>query len=80
VLTRAEVREQIERFVAGSVSGTALAAWAFKQFADEEEELLAYEAGSEESIAEVLDDLIWADASEFALDAAAAQALAERLR
>jgi hypothetical protein len=80
VVTRDAIRQQIERYQAGDLTGPSLAAWAFKQFADEEEELLVYEPGYEEMIGEVLDDLMWADATPFALDAAAAQALVERLR
>ena len=80
ILTRAAIREQITRFQSGTLTGTALAAWAFKQFADQEEELLDYEPDQEELIADVLDDLMWTDAAPFALDATTAQALAERLQ
>lgn len=80
ILTRTTIREQIARFQSGTLTGTALAAWAFKQFADQEEELLEYEPDHEELIADVLDDLMWTDAAPFALDAATAQALAERLQ
>ena len=79
-LTRADILEQLERYLGGSLNQNALAAWAFKQFADEEEELLVYEPGCEDVISEVLDELMWADAAPFALDPATAQALAERLK
>jgi hypothetical protein len=80
VLTRAAIRGQLERFQAGDLTATRLAAWAFKQFADEEEEMLVYEPDHEDLIADVLDDLMWTDATPFALDMAKAQALVERLK
>ncbi len=80
ILTRMEVWEQVERYLAGSLTRNTLAAWAFKQFADQEEELLVYEPGHEELIAEMLDELMWADAAPFALDFSTAQTLVERLK
>lgn len=80
ILTRTAIREQIARYQSGALNGTALAAWAFKQFADQEDELLAYEPDHEDLIADVIDDLMWTDAAPFALDAATAQAFAERLQ
>ena len=79
-LTRAEVHEQVERYLAGSLTRDALAAWAFKQFADQEEELVVYEVDQEALIEEMLDELMWADTSPFALDAPTAQSLVERLK
>ncbi len=79
-LTRAEVREQVERYLAGSLTRDALAAWAFKQFADQEEELVVYEVNQEALIEEMLDELMWADTAPFALDSPTAQSLVERLK
>ncbi len=79
-LTRLEVREQVERYLAGSLTRDALAAWAFKQFADQEEELLVYEVDQEALIEEMLDELMWADTAPFVLDSPTAQSLVERLQ
>ncbi|HZG68771.1 MAG TPA: hypothetical protein VEZ12_18660 [Herpetosiphonaceae bacterium] len=79
-LTRLEVREQVERYLAGSLTRDALAAWAFKQFADQEEELLVYEVDQEALIEEMLDELMWADTTPFVLDSLTAQSLVERLQ
>ncbi len=80
ILTRAEVREQVEQYLAGSLTPDTLAGWAFKQFADQEEEFLVYEPDHEELITEILDELMWADAAPFALDLSTAQTLVERLK
>jgi hypothetical protein len=80
ILTRATIRAQLALYQNGELSATELARWAFKQFADHEDELLDYESQHEVLIAEVLDDLMWTDAAPFALDAAAARAIAERLQ
>lgn len=79
MLTRAELRQQIERFAAGELSSKRLAAWAFDQFCDQQEELLDYEPAYAETIAAVLDELIWSDDQRFALGGDAALALIERL-
>ena len=79
VLTRADVREQIERFAAGTLPPEALAAWAFDQFCDEAEGLVSYEAGFEDIIGGVLDELMWMDSAPFGLDLTAARQLQQRL-
>ena len=79
VLTRQAVREQIERFAGGTLSAKALAAWSFDQVCDEAEGLLTYEAGREELIDAVLDELVWADSAPFVLDVPAARELQRRL-
>jgi hypothetical protein len=79
ILTREELRKAIERFLSGELGAPALAAWAFDQFYAAEEDVLVYEPGSEEIIEEVLDELMWADSAPFALEAAAARRLQERL-
>ena len=79
VLTRAEIREQIERFAAGTLPPEALAAWAFDQFCDEAEGLVSYEAGFEDTIGGVLDALMWMDSTPFGQDPAAVRQLQQRL-
>jgi hypothetical protein len=78
-LHRATVIHQIERFLNDEVSPQALAAWAFDQICDREEELLTYEPGYDEVIGAVLDDLMWADEPTFRLDHDTARALQTRL-
>ena len=78
-LTRAAVRAEIECFLQGTRTRKALAAWAFDQFGDEAEGMLSYEGGKEDVIAEVLDELMWADAAPFVLEAATARELQQRL-
>ena len=78
-LTRAAVRVEIERFLQGTRTRKALAAWAFDQFGDEADGMLSYEVGMEDVIAEVLDELMWADSAPFVLEAATARELQQRL-
>lgn len=78
-LSRAVVKQQIEHFIAGQLSAQALAAWAFDQVCDEEEELVVYEPEAEDAIRAVLDELMWADEEVFRIDAATAGALRQRL-
>ena len=79
VLTRQAIREQLERFATGCLAREALAAWAFDQFYDEAEGQLAYEAGFDEIIDGVLEELAWADFAPFRLDPMAARRLQQRL-
>ena len=78
-LTRAAVRVEIERFLQGTRTRKALAAWAFDQFGDEAEGMLSYEAGMEDVIGEVLDELMWADSAPLVLEAATACEIQQRL-
>ena len=79
VLTREALRKQIESFVAGEIAVGALAAWAFDQFYREEEGVVVYEEGYEETIAAVLDDLMWGDNAPFTLDHPTARGLLQRI-
>ena len=79
VLNRATLRQQLERFAEGRLPAATLAAWAFDQFCDETEELLSYEPGYEELIADVLDKLMWADTTPFVLDQDTARELQRQL-
>ena len=79
VLTRIDLREQIDRFLAGTLSDRALAAWAFDQFYAGDAGTLAYEEGFEDVIDAALDELMWIDSVPFQLDAASARALQQRL-
>ena len=80
VLGLDQLRAQIEARRAGTLSDKALAAWAFKQFYDEDMEQLAFAPEAEEEIRDVLDTLMFADDEAFALDDAALGELLERLR
>ncbi len=79
VLTREELKRAIERFTAGRLAIPSLAAWAFDQFYAAEEEELSYEAGFEETIAGVLDELMWSDSPPFGLTVDDAARLREYL-
>ncbi len=79
VLTRQAVRDQLTAFLDGKLSSQRLAGWAFDSFCDEEEELLVYEPGFEEVIAEVLDELVWVDSAPFTLEPEVASQLLRRL-
>lgn len=79
VLTRDMLRREIERFIGGSLSRGALAAWAFDQFYAAEEERIVYESSYEGVVDDVLDVLMWGDSPPFVLDAEAARQLIHRL-
>ncbi len=79
-LSRFAVEEQIAAHIAGKLSAQTLAAWAFEQSCDEEEEQISFEQGYEDAIADVLDDLMWVDDRTFSIDAEAAQKLVARLQ
>lgn len=79
ILTRGDLRREIERFRQGELGAQVLAAWAFDQFYAAEEERIAYEAGYEATIGAVLDELMWSDSPPFELDHAQAQSLLDRL-
>ncbi len=78
-LSRAALVAQIERYIQGSLSGPALAAWAFDQFYAEAEGRLTYEPGHQTIIDDVLDDLMWGDSPPFTLELEAARNLQRRL-
>lgn len=78
-LTRAAVREQIDLFVAGRLTAGQLATWAFDHFYQVAEGELSYEAGHEDLIEDVLDELMWGDSPPFVLDLPQARDLRERL-
>ncbi|HJZ46677.1 MAG TPA: hypothetical protein VKE41_05910 [Roseiflexaceae bacterium] len=77
--TRAAIVAQIEARLAGQLSDTALAAWAFDRFYAEELGSEAYEAGSEEAVADALDALMFGDDPGFRLDEEELRALAAQL-
>ncbi len=78
-LSRAALVAEIERYLQGSLSGRALAAWAFDQFYAEAEGRLAYEPGHQAIIDDVLDELMWGDSPPFSLEFEAARSLQQRL-
>lgn len=78
-LLRKTVVQQLERFIHDQLSAEALAAWAFDQICDVEEELIVYEPGYAGVIAAVLDDVMWADEPTFRLDHDVARTLQARL-
>jgi hypothetical protein len=79
VLTRDEVRNQIERFIRGELRGELLAAWAFDQIYAEEEGGVEFEPGYAVAIDAILDELIFGDSPPFLLDEAHARRLIQQL-
>ncbi len=79
VLTRAELVDQVDRFISGSIKGQALARWAFDRFYQREEGALDYEPGFGAVIDAVLEELTWADSAPFALSVEQAAQLRRRL-
>jgi hypothetical protein len=79
LLSRADIVQQLRACRAGTLTQAGLAAWAFKQFYDEDLELLEFEEEAEEAIRDVLDTLMFCDDPTFALDNAALDALVKQL-
>jgi len=79
ITTRAMVVERIEAHLAGHLTSTALAAWAFDRFYAEEAGGEAYEAGAEEMITDALDTLMFGDDPGFRLGEEELRALIARL-
>jgi hypothetical protein len=67
IITRAAVAQQIEARLAGTLNDAWLAAWAFDRFYAEELGDEQYEAGAEELLADVLDELMFDDDPSFRL-------------
>jgi hypothetical protein len=80
MITRAEVIAQIEACLTGTVSATALAAWAFDRFYELELHDESLEEASDVALAEALDDLMFADEQDFALSEADLRRLLTRLQ
>lgn len=80
LLTRADIVTQLRACRAGTLTQAGLAAWAFKQFYDEDLELLEFEDEADEEIRDVLDTLMFCDDPNFALDDAALDALVKQLQ
>jgi hypothetical protein len=78
-VTRRLVAEQISARLAGRLSDTALANWAFERFYAVELGEVTLEPGAEQVIADVLDELMFGDDSDFRLGEAELEALRERL-
>ena len=78
-LTRAAVIEQIRERLAGRLSSSALASWAFDQFYAVELGHEHYEAGAEPAIADALDALMFDDDRDFRLGEEELQTLAAQL-
>ncbi len=79
VLARAELREQIDRFLRREIEARTLSGWAFDRFYAAEEGQILFEEGAAEQIGEVLDELMFSDSPPFELDDEHARALQQRL-
>ena len=80
ILTREMVIQKIEELLQGELNAKQLAAWAFDQTYAEELDQLAYEAGAEDLLDEVLDELIFNDDPTFQLEAEELRQLQQLLR
>ena len=78
-LTRVALARQIEARLAGTLSDTALAAWAFDRFYAEELGMESYEPGAEDIIADIRDALMFGDDPSFRLDETELRGLLARL-
>ncbi|MCS6883190.1 MAG: hypothetical protein RMK84_19295 [Oscillochloridaceae bacterium] len=72
----AKLQERLE----GRIDATELAQWAFDRFYELDQGLLAVESGDVDVIADVLDELLFADDTRFALDETDLRRLIARLQ
>jgi hypothetical protein len=79
ILARSDVIVKLEDCLAGRISAASLATWAFDLFYAVEQDELAVDEADSDLIAEVLDDLMFADDPSFALDEADLRRLLARL-
>lgn len=80
MLTRTDLIATIEQHLAGNLSYAALSAWAFDRFYAEDQGEEEFPEDDAELIAEILDDLMFADDEQFALEASELQAMIVRLQ
>ncbi|NTU83619.1 MAG: hypothetical protein HGA45_30325 [Chloroflexales bacterium] len=80
ILARSDVIVKLEDRLAGRISDASLATWAFDLFYAVEQDDLEVDGADSEAIAEVLDDLMFADDPSFALDEADLRRLIARLQ
>ncbi len=79
LLTRAMLVHLLNERLDGTQTDQSLARWAFDQFYAEELGDVIYEAGAEDAIADVLDELMFAEDDGFGLDVEAIRGLLARL-
>jgi hypothetical protein len=79
MLYRNDVMAKINERISGTISDAALAAWAFDRFYAIDQGEDAVDADSSDAIADVLDELMFADEEPFALDDADLRRLIARL-
>lgn len=80
ILTRSDMIARLEDRLAGRSDDRGLAAWAFDSYYAIEQGTLAVDPADADPIAEVLDDLMFADEPSFALDEADLTRLIARLQ
>jgi hypothetical protein len=79
ILARNDIIVKLEECLAGQISAASLATWAFDLFYAIEQDEIAVDETDSDVIAEVLDDLMFADDPSFVLDEADLQRLIARL-
>jgi hypothetical protein len=80
ILPRSTVIARLEDRLAGRIDDRELAAWAFDSYYALEQGTLSVDPGDVEPVADVLDDLMFADDPSFALDEADLRRLIARLQ
>ena len=80
ILSRSAVIARLEDRLVGRIDDRELAAWAFDSYYALEQGTLTVDPGEVEPIADVLDDLMFADDPSFALDEADLRRLIARLQ
>jgi hypothetical protein len=80
MVTRNDVRTQLEQYLAGAITAEHLAGWAFDRFYAIDQGVELIETADADVIAATLDELMFADAAPFALTQGDVQRLIARLQ
>lgn len=80
ILLRSDVTAKLEDRLAGRLDAAALAAWAFERFYEIDQGERTVPPEDADVVADVLDELMFADDESFALDEADLQRLLARLQ
>lgn len=80
ILMRNDVITQLQQYLSGAINAEHLAGWAFDRFYAIDQGQESVEPADADVIADVLDELLFADAAPFALAPDAVQRLIARLQ
>lgn len=79
IFERKALIEKLQERLAGRIDAAELAQWAFDRFYELDQGMLAVHSGDVDVIADVLDELLFADDARFALDETDLRRLIARL-